>query len=770
MVGSKRANKVFAVLLILVMFLTNPVFLGPIYAANTEKIENESNPVEFQLDAKKDAEKKVVATAAADNTDEQHLTEGEKVNRFVNRLIPYYLKNGKKNGPEWLKTTDFEVSFTEDYKPQYSFTTVQPFGHVNDKGELMFWQGRYAKQSNDATANIGVGWRKLAEDKQSMIGYNLFYDYGFQYNLSRIGAGAEYFNKLAEYRANVYVPTSKDKLIGTAYQTDSILCTYIRAVEGFDFEAGTSFTHARWLSLYASGYFYDNKHQENETGYRLRSVFKLTPQFTVEAGYDKSNVTSGSFYGKFAYRLADGFGPSLKSGAEKKIDLSAKFLQKVERNNTIKTETFTKFVPYQGSISVTVVNANGDAVQGAKVQAYQNGSAVGSSAVTNAAGAAILSGLNVGTYTVKATYIRCEPQDSAAVTVQRDQTTPASVQLPITGGNAVISVLSSGLLPLSGATVTAVATSEVAEAGTSWLSRLFGIQKAYAAEEIFTLTLTTGADGTVQFKNLPPGHYKFTVTYRGEIVGSSPLAVPSSGMAKGNVVMTASGSSGVGSAAITVKDQSGTPLSGVTVSVPVDGKTVPATTTDKGVAYFSSLPIGSYTFTASKAGYSDTPSKQTISNANTTNADIVLPAQTGTVNITVTNGASINPSFKEGSTTLTPTATSGNVYTFTVTSGVNHMITVSAASYNDWTVTTNVASGGTDNKSVTLTQSCTVNITVTNGSGISPSFKEGTTALTPTSTSGNVYTFTLLPGAHTITVSASNYNDSTVTTPTVPNG
>lgn len=277
----------------------------------------------------------VSASAAATGDASQiNVTSADKPNQYLNQAVQYFLQGGKRQGPDWLKTTDINFMFMENYKPVFSLETIQPFSQADGKGRLWFWQGRYAYE-NDAssTANLGIGWRKLSDDKSSLVGINAFYDYGFKYNLARIGAGLEYFNKLAEYRANFYFPTSGDRLVNA--DTSS----YIRAVRGLDYEIGTSFTNARWLSLYAGGYYYDNKYSDAEKGYRLRSTMQVSPRFMLEMGYMKSNLTSGEFYGKIQYQMADVLSPARGKTAN---DISYKLLQKVHRENRIKTETFSK--------------------------------------------------------------------------------------------------------------------------------------------------------------------------------------------------------------------------------------------------------------------------------------------------------------------------------------------------------------------------------------------------------------------------------------------
>ncbi|MBP2651033.1 MAG: eae [Firmicutes bacterium] len=281
------------------------------------------------------------ATAADKSNAYEGLTEKEKRLAIGNNLVGYLLNNAKQNGSEWMKRTEVSLSFGDDNKPLYSLESLQPLGEMNDIGGLWFWQGRYAHTGeNSSTANLGLGWRKLSLDKSSIVGFNTFYDYGFQYNLARVGLGAEYFNKLAEYRANWYHPVTGEREI------DSVNSLFIRAVEGMDIEAGTSFVHMPWLKVYAGGYYWDNKYHDDEIGYRLRSTMQLTSQLRVELGYTNSNLSRG-LYGTVAYQLAFGSGKhslqtkNMKTNY-KQNDLTDKMLQKVERQNDIKTETYSK--------------------------------------------------------------------------------------------------------------------------------------------------------------------------------------------------------------------------------------------------------------------------------------------------------------------------------------------------------------------------------------------------------------------------------------------
>ena len=245
---SKRLNKLLACFLVALLLLSNTVAIVPVYAsasANTSEQTSELPAITLDKKLADQSQNK-------ENGDTTNFTTQQKVVQFINQLIPYYAQNGKQQGPEWLRTTDINLTFTDDLKPIYSLETLQPFTKEVTDGKLGFWQGRYAYQSGaTSTANFGIGLRWLSEDKTSITGINTFYDYAFEHNLSRVGLGAEHFNKQAEYRANFYIPTSGDRQTGKTALTEGVLYSYIRAVGGFDYEVGTSLEQAPWLSFYA---------------------------------------------------------------------------------------------------------------------------------------------------------------------------------------------------------------------------------------------------------------------------------------------------------------------------------------------------------------------------------------------------------------------------------------------------------------------------------------------------------------------------------------
>jgi hypothetical protein len=822
--------------MILLLLFTNPALTAAVYAEAGAPAENKTTAASqpsLTFTVEKPTPEIAGEKAAAPGETEDTSTGGkrigdqEKMNSFANRLLAYYLRNSQKGGPSWMKTTDIQLRFPQDNQPIYSFETIQPFGDIRKDGSLWFWQGRYARLSadNGSTANLGLGWRKLSADKTSLVGLNLFYDYGFQYQLQRIGLGAEYFHKQMEYRFNYYYPVSGDKQTGMEYQDTGILYSYIRAVEGFDYELGTSLPKAPWWKLYVGGYHWDNKYNPDENGFRLRSNMQLTPRVAVEIGYQSSNLASGNLYGKISYQLADALGPAFwgslpmvdgkpipvlvqlyqngkpigtpilvnaaklsdKFSAKatpvnasdlalrSKDDVSVKMLQKVERENEIKTEKWTKFVAYTGSIAVSVTGSNGGGVRGVSLQAYQNGSAVGSAVTSDASGKALFSGLTVGTYSVKATYFSLSA-DSGAVTVVKDQTAQASIALAVSSGGITVNVTDSSGAPVSGATVTIQASGATAQGEKSFFDRLLGVKTAYAASG-FSFTVTTGADGTASFPSLPPGSYLFNAVYGTQVVTSSTITLPTGGGTVTSYVVLSG--SGMGSAAITVTDGTNA-ISGATVSVTASGATQTSVTDSKGVATLGKLPPGTQAFTVSKSGYVDNTLGVTIASGVTTAATIPLAAQTGSAVLTVTDGTKplvgATVSVTVGGGAKTAVTNASGAATFPSLPIGTYPFTATLAGYGDGTVSLAITHGGVAAATIPLTaQVGKATVTVTDASnapvsGATVSVTVGGTTKTATSGADGTAVFASLPiGTYSFTAVKTNYSTGEASA-TVTNG
>ncbi|MDR3711167.1 MAG: carboxypeptidase regulatory-like domain-containing protein, partial [Capsulimonadaceae bacterium] len=679
--------------------------------------------------------------------------QAEELRSFINGLTSNILGSGQKSGPAWMKTTELSLDFAEHYRPLYAVTTIQPFSRACSPTHTLFWEGRYVSQMDNNTGNLGIGYRRLLDHNNSLAGVNAFYDAGFNYNLARAGAGAEYFNKLAEYRANFYLPVSGAHVVSAAYEPNGVLYTYVRAVQGFDYEAGTALSFARWLNLFGSGYVYYNHYSSSDAGYKVRGVAQLTPHIAAELGYDQ--LSNGS-YAQLMYTLGDAPGPSLWGGSKSKpgasSDLSYKLLQKVDRDTSIRTETFTRFVAYRGSIQATVKNTTtGGVLQGAVVQVVQ-GSTVLSAATTNAAGVATFANLPMGApYGIKATYLG-HVVTSDAVNVSKNTTQAVELDFALPSFIATLTVLDASNKPIAGASVTATLTGITANARTT------------AAAAGTTVTVTTDSNGTATFPSLSEGTWTFvTLSPSGE-----SITLPSAPVVNGSaytVVLPASAAIKTGDIDVVVEDASSNVLSGASVTLQNGSTTVATGTSDsKGSVLFSGLAqlaAGStYTVTVSLANYVTSSADVTVTGGQdllaTVNLPRILLASTITVTsdgTTAVSGASVT---LNGVTVVT--GANGQAAFTGLASGAPYPYTVSATNYNAYSGS---ATAGTNATATLVRTLVSETITVTSDgttpiSGASVTLS-GVTVVT--GANGQAAFSGLASGAlYAYTVSAANYN------------
>lgn len=254
----------------------------------------------------------------------------------VNNGINSYLHG--ENAKDWMKRTEVQFSFRDNWKPLYSVETIQPLHET--ALATVFTQFRIANTSDiGTTANLGFGYRKSNAAETNLYGVNVFYDYGFKEQHQRIGAGLEYFQGYHELHANVYHGVSGEK------EVDRVNHIFEKALSGYDVEYGLTLPKAQWAKFYLQGFVWDYKHDDDAKGYRVASELQLTPNISTEFGWIKESGTSGEKYVKVMYNLA-ARDTALFGGKQEnkplKLVMRDKRLQKVRRENDIRVERYQK--------------------------------------------------------------------------------------------------------------------------------------------------------------------------------------------------------------------------------------------------------------------------------------------------------------------------------------------------------------------------------------------------------------------------------------------
>lgn len=290
-----------------------------------------------------DVSESVVTTIGSSVDEDGSINGHELSNNLVNQGISSAINNATKdeNAPEWLKRTDIQIQFKENWKPVYAIETIQP---LNQKEySVVFSQFRLANTSElGTTANIGFGYRKMNQDKTSLYGVNTFYDHAFKHDHARVGMGLEYFNGLSEFRANMYHGVSDEKKVDEKYNI------FEKVVDGYDIELATSLKNAQWAKIYVQGYCWNYKYAADIKGYKVGTELQLTPRLSLDFGYDKNNSQSGEGYAKVMYTLGNKDMPSWRGEKQAPVEMMSaptvehKMLQKVRRENDIRVERYTK--------------------------------------------------------------------------------------------------------------------------------------------------------------------------------------------------------------------------------------------------------------------------------------------------------------------------------------------------------------------------------------------------------------------------------------------
>ena len=119
----------------------------------------------------------------------------------------------------------------EDYHPEFSIVTVRPISkhHSNDATFIQL-QLNEQKIRGDGrlSTNIGIGYRKLSDGKNSITGANVFVDYDEEGN-ARASVGIELRSSSFELLASYYQAISGDKKVGS-YTERTLDGTEISAV------------------------------------------------------------------------------------------------------------------------------------------------------------------------------------------------------------------------------------------------------------------------------------------------------------------------------------------------------------------------------------------------------------------------------------------------------------------------------------------------------------------------------------------------------------
>lgn len=239
--------------------------------------------------------------------------------------------HGSKAKP-WMQRTFVSLRFQKNWKPLYGVETLQPLGHYDETSRhVWFTQERLANAADTGTtANVGIGYRRIAANDEHYYGGNLFYDHRFRGNHGRMSVGLEYVSGIGAFRMNWYRGVSGERSLDGATRMENVS-------NGYTAEYGTSFENARWARVYMEAYRWQLRRSADKHGLRIGTELQLTPRISVDMGYNKPEHKHGSPYGKVMFRLAGvdtaWFGGNHRS--DTKTSVRANMLENVRRQHTV---------------------------------------------------------------------------------------------------------------------------------------------------------------------------------------------------------------------------------------------------------------------------------------------------------------------------------------------------------------------------------------------------------------------------------------------------
>ncbi len=284
-------------------------------------------------------------------------------------------------------------------------------------------------------------------------------------------------------------------------------------------------------------------------------------------------------------------------------------------------------------------------------------------------------------------------------------------------------------------------------------------------------TTTANGSGTYSFTGLANGSYTVAASKSGFTFSPSSLQVAINGanVTDGNFAVSAAPPN-----TFSISGAISPAASGSGVTVTLAGAASATTTANSSGAYsFTGLANGSYTITASKSGFTFTPSSLsvTVSGANVIGENFTASAITYSISGTIStaangSGATLTLS---GASTATTTANTSGSYSFTGLANGSYTITASKSGFtfspSSLQVTVNGANVTGENFTASAVSPTTYSIsgtisTAANGSGATVKLT-GATSATTTANSSGAYSFTSLGnGSYTVTASKSGFTFS----------
>ena len=263
------------------------------------------------------------------------ISKAADVSNFFSNLIP----------GEGL--TEASIQINEDDNPDIEILALRDIEASNNSN--LFTQFSIHTQETNGNdrliGNIGIGYRKLSDDKTNMFGINMFFDNDFNAGHQRGSIGLELKGANLDLTANSYHKISN---------METYKSTEEQVLSGYTINLASQIPYAPWAKINLQNYSWENEKASSDTeGNSIALEAFLTPSVQIEFKNDMSDNSGvdDELTSKLTYiyppredgkSMQDGF----SNNAFEKENVQKKLKDKVNRNNNLTVEV-------QGSIIVT---------------------------------------------------------------------------------------------------------------------------------------------------------------------------------------------------------------------------------------------------------------------------------------------------------------------------------------------------------------------------------------------------------------------------------
>ena len=256
----------------------------------------------------------------------------EKVKQGLVERFTSGLSDAVENILDGEGDTQVRIDMGEDYKPEFSIVTVRPIAihHSVDATFIQLQLSDHKIRGDSRLAgNIGVGYRKLSDSKNSMTGANVFFDYDEKGN-ARASVGVELRSSAFDALANYYSSISGGKTVGDFTE---------RTLDGYDISVVGQVPYIPWVNVIGNSYNWEaEKNSKDSKGEKFSLEMALTPNLIAEVGFDDNNISGTDNFAKitFIYPPRETPTASTEFVSEKafvQFDMSTELLSIVRRTN-----------------------------------------------------------------------------------------------------------------------------------------------------------------------------------------------------------------------------------------------------------------------------------------------------------------------------------------------------------------------------------------------------------------------------------------------------